>query len=94
MSYWNDRPVSASWLGLTRAAQFSTDDGTPVTEAYKVTFKFTETIAAVTIELKEMKKADRDDATQARRAAALKKGLADQREPLPGGSRTFDADAH
>jgi hypothetical protein len=33
MSYWNDRPVSAEWLGPTRAAQFSTDEGT---EAYKV----------------------------------------------------------
>ena len=31
----------------------------------------------VTIELKEMKKADRDDAEQARKAAVLKKGLAD-----------------
>jgi hypothetical protein len=40
-------------------------------------FKFTGKIAAVTIALKEMKKADRDDATQDRKAAALKKGLAD-----------------
>ena len=32
-------------------------------------FKFTGEIAAVIIELKEMKKADRDDATQARKAA-------------------------
>jgi hypothetical protein len=53
------------------------DEGTPVTEAYKVPFKFTGKIAKVTIELKEMKKADRDDAEQARKAAALKKGLAD-----------------
>jgi hypothetical protein len=42
-----------------------------------VPFKFTGKIAAVTIELKEMKKADHDDATQARKAAALKKGPAD-----------------
>jgi hypothetical protein len=31
----------------------------------------------VTIELKEMKKTDLDDAMQARKAAALKKGLSD-----------------
>ena len=54
------------------------DEGTPVTEAYKVPFKFTGKIAKVTIELKEMQKADSDDdADQARRAAALKKGLSD-----------------
>ncbi len=40
-------------------------------------FKFTGKIDQVTIELKEMKKADRDDAEQARKAAALKKGLSD-----------------
>jgi hypothetical protein len=42
-----------------------------------VPFKFTGKLAAVTIKLEEMKRADRDDATQARKAAALKKGLAD-----------------
>jgi len=34
-------------------------------------------IAKVTIELKEMTKAESDDAEQARKAAALKKGLSD-----------------
>jgi hypothetical protein len=63
--------------GADTCRTVSTDEGTPVTEPYKLPFKFTGTIAAVTIELKEMKKADRDDATQARKAAALKKGLAD-----------------
>ena len=53
------------------------DEGTPVTEAYKVPFKFTGKIAQVTIELKEMKKTDLDDAMQARKAATLKKGLSD-----------------
>ena len=48
-----------------------------MTEDYKVPFKFNGKIARVTIELKEMKKADRDDAEQARKAAVLKKGLAD-----------------
>jgi arylsulfatase A-like enzyme len=58
-------------------ADVGADEGTPVTEAYKVPFKFTGKIAAVTIELKEMKKADNDSAEQARKAAALKKGLSD-----------------
>jgi hypothetical protein len=58
-------------------ADVGADEGTPVTEAYKVPFKFIGKIAKVTIELKEMKKADRDDAERARKAAALKKGLAD-----------------
>jgi hypothetical protein len=53
------------------------DAATPVTEAYKVPFKFTGKIAKVTIELKEMKKTDLDDAVHARKAAALKKGLSD-----------------
>ncbi len=58
-------------------ADVGADEGTPVTEAYKVPFKFTGKIARVIIELKEMKKADNDSAEQARKAAALKKGLAD-----------------
>jgi arylsulfatase len=53
------------------------DEGTPVTEAYMVPAKFTGTIGKVTIELQDMKKADRDGAEQARKAAALKKGLSD-----------------
>jgi arylsulfatase len=48
-----------------------------VTEAYKVPFKFTGKIAKVTIELKEMKKTDYDQAEQARKAAGLKRGLSD-----------------
>jgi arylsulfatase A-like enzyme len=58
-------------------ADVGADEGTPVTEAYKVPFKFTGKIAAVTIELKEMKKADNDGAEEARKAAVLKKGLSD-----------------
>lgn len=53
------------------------DEGTPVTEAYKVPFKFTGKISKVMIELKEMKRADSEEAAQARKAAALKKGLSD-----------------
>ena len=58
-------------------ADVGADDGTPVTEAYKVPFKFTGKIAGVTIELKEMKKTDRDDAVKAEEEGGLKKGLSD-----------------
>lgn len=58
-------------------ADVGADEGTPVTEAYKVPFKFTGKIRQVTIELKEMKKADSDDAAQGLKAAVLKKGLSD-----------------
>ena len=58
-------------------ADVGVDEGTSVTDAYKTPFKFTGKIAGVTIELKEMKKTDLDDAAQARKAAALKKGLSD-----------------
>jgi arylsulfatase len=53
------------------------DEGTPVTEVYKVPARFTDKIGQVTIELKEMKTADRDEAEQARKLAVLKKALAD-----------------
>jgi arylsulfatase A-like enzyme len=59
------------------SADVGADEGTPVTEAYKVPFKFTGKISGVTIELKEMKKADRDDAVKAEEEGALKKGLSD-----------------
>ena len=52
-------------------------EGTPVTEAYKVPFKFTGKIAKVTIELKEMKTSDRDDAEHAHKVATLKRALSD-----------------
>ncbi|HEX3163350.1 MAG TPA: arylsulfatase [Pseudolabrys sp.] len=64
-------------FSIDDAADVGADEGTPVTEAYTVPAKFTGKIAGVTIELKDMKKADRDDAEQARKAAALKKGLSD-----------------
>ena len=53
------------------------DEGTPVTEAYKVPFKFTGKIAKVTIDLKEMKTADQEGAEQSRKEDALKKALSD-----------------
>jgi arylsulfatase A-like enzyme len=58
-------------------ADVGADEGTPVTEAYKVPFKFNGKIAKVTVELKEVKKADREEAEQAGKAAVLKKGLSD-----------------
>ena len=81
----NGTKVAAGRIDKTQFAVFSADEGadvgadegTPVTEAYKVPFKFTGKIAEVKIELKEMKKADRDDAEQARKEAALKKELSD-----------------
>jgi len=48
-----------------------------VTEAYKVPFKFTGKIASVTIELKDVKAVEHDDAERARRVTGLKKALAD-----------------
>ena len=82
---FNGKPVATGRIDRTQCCAFSADEGadvgadegTPVTEAYKVPFKFTGKIAKVTIELKEMKKADLDDAAQARKAALLKKALSD-----------------
>ena len=82
---FNGKPVATGRIDRTQCCVYSADEGadvgadegTPVTEAYKVPFKFTGKIAQVTIELKEMQKADTDGAEQARKAAALKKGLAD-----------------
>jgi arylsulfatase len=81
----NGKKVATGRIEKTQYAVFSADEGadvgadegTPVTEVYKVPFKFTGKIAKVTIELKEEKRADTHDAEQARRAAALKRALAD-----------------
>ena len=81
----NGKPVATGRIDRTQCCAFSADEGadvgvdegTPVTEDYKSPFKFTGKIAGVTIELKETKKADLDEASSARRAAALKKGLSD-----------------
>ncbi|QWG16930.1 arylsulfatase [Bradyrhizobium sediminis] len=82
---FNGKTVATGRIDRTQCCFFSADDGTdvgadegtPVTEAYKVPFKFTGKIGKVTIELKEMKKADRDDADKARKEAVIKKALAD-----------------
>jgi len=81
----NGKKVGTGRIERTQCCAFSADEGadvgadegTPVTETYKVPFKFTGKIAKVTIELKETKTADRDEAEQARKVSVLKKALAD-----------------
>jgi arylsulfatase A-like enzyme len=83
--YVNEKNVASGRIDQTQCCAFSADEGadvgadegTPVTEAYKVPFKFTGKIDKVTIELKEMKTADADEAVQAGKVAAMKKGLSD-----------------
>jgi arylsulfatase len=85
MIFVNGKSVATGRIERTQCCGFSADEGadvgadegTPVTEAYKVPFKFTGKIGQVTIELKEMKKADSEEAVQGRKAAVLKKGLSD-----------------
>jgi arylsulfatase len=81
----NGKQVATGRIDRTQCCTFSADEGadvgadegTPVTEAYKVPFKFTGKIGKVTIELGDMKTADRDEAEQARKVARLKRALAD-----------------
>jgi arylsulfatase len=81
----NGTRVAAGRIDQTQCCAYSADEGadvgadegTPVTEAYKAPFKFTGKIAMVTIELKDVKTADREEAEQARNVATLKKGLSD-----------------
>jgi arylsulfatase len=81
----NGRTFATGRIERTQCCAFSADEGadvgadegTPVTEDYKVPFKFTGKIDKVTIELKEMKKADRDEVGRAIKESALKKGLSD-----------------
>ncbi|MBR0815614.1 arylsulfatase [Bradyrhizobium diazoefficiens] len=81
----NGKSVATGRIDRTQCCGFSADEGadvgadegTPVTEAYKVPFKFSGKISQVTIELKEMKKADSEEAAESRKAAMLKRGLSD-----------------
>jgi arylsulfatase A-like enzyme len=81
----NGKQVATGRIERTQCCVFSADEGadvgedgeTPVTEAYKVPFKFTGKIVGITIELKETKTADREEAEQARKVSTLKKALAD-----------------
>ena len=81
----NGKPVATGRIERTQCCVYSADEGadvgadegTPVTEAYKVPFKFTGKITGVTIKLKEMKAADHEEADQARKVSILRKALAD-----------------
>jgi arylsulfatase len=81
----NGKSVATGRIDRTQCCAFSADegadvgadDGTPVSEDYKVPFKFNGKIGKVTIELKENKRASTDEIAGAKRAAAVKKVLAD-----------------
>jgi arylsulfatase len=81
----NGKKVATGRVEQTQCCAFSadegtdvgSDEGTPVTEAYKVPFKFTGKIAKVTIDLQEMKAATASEVEKSRKEAALKKGLSD-----------------
>jgi arylsulfatase A-like enzyme len=64
-------------FSLEDGADVGADEGTPVVDTYKSPAKFTGRIDKVTIELKAGKRTDLDDAEQARKASAIKKGLSD-----------------
>jgi arylsulfatase len=79
----NGQKVATGRIEQTQCCFFSadegtdvgTDEGTAVTAAYEVPFKFTGKIDKVTIELKETTPAVATEAERARRQAALKIGL-------------------
>jgi arylsulfatase A-like enzyme len=81
----NGKSVASARIERTQCCMFSgdegadvgADEGTPVTDAYKVPFKFTGTIEKVTVELKDGKPADLDAGDKAEGDAAVEKGLAD-----------------
>jgi arylsulfatase A-like enzyme len=66
------------FFSADEGADVGVDEGTPVTEDYKVgNNKFTGKIEKVTIDLKEVKAADKGEAEQSRKEASLKKSLSD-----------------
>ena len=81
----NGKQVAAGRIERTQCCVFSADEGadvgidegTPVTEAYKVPFKFTGKVSKVTVELKDVKAADRNETEQVHTTSVLKKALAD-----------------
>jgi arylsulfatase len=81
----NGKQVAAGRIERTQCCVYSADEGadvgidegTPVTEAYRTPFKFTGKIASVTIELKDVKAAENDEAERVRTAAGARKALAD-----------------
>ena len=81
----NGKKVAAARIDRTQCCFYSADEGadvgadegTPVTEAYKVPFKFTGKIGKVTLEYKETKAAEHEQTDHARKVATAKKALAD-----------------
>jgi arylsulfatase len=79
----NGKSVATARIEKTQPAMFSADEGTDVgadegtavTRAYEIPFKFTGKINKVTIELKETTTAAAIEAEKARKQAALKVGL-------------------
>jgi arylsulfatase A-like enzyme len=71
----NGKQVATGRIERTQCCVFSADEGadvgidegTPVTEVYKVPFKFTGKIAGVTVELKDVKAADRNETEKSAR---------------------------
>jgi arylsulfatase A-like enzyme len=81
----NGKQMATGRIERTQCCVFSADEGadvgadeaTPVSEAYKSPFKFTGTIVKVTVELKDVKAADRSETERARTTSVLRKALAD-----------------
>ena len=83
----NDKKVAEGRIERTQPMIFSADEGadvgedgeTPVTENYGIPapYKFTGKINKVTVDLKEMKAADKDEEGKSQKVASLKKGLSD-----------------
>jgi arylsulfatase A-like enzyme len=81
----NGKNVATGRIDQTQCCMFSADEGadvgadegTPVTEAYQVPFKFTGKIDSVTIELKETTPSAAEESGKSKAEAALKKGLSD-----------------
>jgi arylsulfatase A-like enzyme len=83
--YVNGKNVATGRIDQTQCCAFSADEGadvgadegTPVTEAYQVPFRFIGKIDKVTIELQEMPQSAAIETNKARKEAALKKALSD-----------------
>jgi arylsulfatase A-like enzyme len=81
----NGKKVATGRIEQTQCCAFSADEGadvgadegTPVTEAYQVPFKFTGKIDKVTIELKEIAQSAAAETNKARKEAAVKKAISD-----------------
>jgi arylsulfatase A-like enzyme len=81
----NGQKVASGRIDNTQANVFSADEGadvgldegTAVTKAYTIPFKFTGKIGKVTIELKETKDATANVTDEAQKEAAVKKALSD-----------------